>query len=242
MELHGMICPIGTYPSPYQTCHDRRFQQWVSTGIFEQVLHALATDLHERGGLDLSKCYIDGGTFIVAKKEGWGTKLEGRLSRGAKVKKKLMAISDSSSLPIARHIASTASPHHEVTALAEATLSKCFVSNEKPEHLVVGDKAYDSDPLEQRVVEYGVELISPHRFNRQRPRMQDSLPLRRYKRRWKIERLFAWLHNFRRIPLRYDEYHAESFLGFVQLGSMMNLGSVYEMTYSSITKRYPNLS
>jgi transposase len=62
------------YP-PYQTCH-RRFQQWVRTGVFEQVLNRLTTDLHERGGLDLSECYIDGGTFIVSKKEG-GTKLEG---------------------------------------------------------------------------------------------------------------------------------------------------------------------
>jgi transposase len=53
------------YP-PYQTCH-RRFQQWVRTGIFEKILQALASDLHERGGLDLSECYIDG-TFIVAKK------------------------------------------------------------------------------------------------------------------------------------------------------------------------------
>jgi transposase len=61
-----MICPIGTYPSPYQTCH-RRFQQWVRTGVFEQILQTLATDLRVRGGLDLSECYIDC-TFIVAKK------------------------------------------------------------------------------------------------------------------------------------------------------------------------------
>jgi hypothetical protein len=137
--------------------------------------------------------------------------------------KKLMAISDSTDgLPISVYIASTASPH-KVTALAEATLSKCFVADEKPEHLVVGDKAHDSDLLEQLAVEYGIELISSHRFNRQRSRTQDGLPLCCYKRRWKIERLFAWSHNFRRIPLRYDEYHAESFLGFVQLGCMMNL-------------------
>ena len=74
--LLGMICPIGTYPSPYQTCHHRRFQQWVRTGVFEKILHGLATDLQERGGLDLSECYIDSGTFIVAKKRGGGTKLE----------------------------------------------------------------------------------------------------------------------------------------------------------------------
>jgi hypothetical protein len=82
-----MICPIGTYPSPYQTCHHRRFQQWVRTGgVFEKILQTLATDLRERGGLDLSECYIDC-TFIVAKKEG-GTKLEGPPSRGAKVRRR----------------------------------------------------------------------------------------------------------------------------------------------------------
>jgi transposase len=53
------------YP-PYQTCH-RRYQRWVRAAVFERVLEALATDLKERGKLDLSECYIDG-TFIVAKK------------------------------------------------------------------------------------------------------------------------------------------------------------------------------
>jgi hypothetical protein len=39
------------------------------------------------------------------------------------------------------HVASTSLP--EVTALAEATISECFITDEKPERLVVGDKAYD---------------------------------------------------------------------------------------------------
>ena|SRR5215207_1980939 len=132
-----------------------------------------------------------------------------------------MAISDSAGLPIAIHIAS-ASPHHEVT-LTEATISKCFVSNEKPEHLV-GDRAYDSDPLDIKLLaaNYEVELIAPHRYNRQAPSTQDGRPLRRYRHRWKVERLFAWLQNFRRIPIRY-EYHAENFLGLIQLGCIMIL-------------------
>jgi hypothetical protein len=101
-----------------------------------------------------------------------------------------MAISDSTGLPISVYITSTASPH-EVT-FAEATISKCFVTaNEKPERLM-GDKAYDSDSLDERLaIEYGFELVSSHRFNRQRSRTQDGRPLRRYKHRWKIERLFA---------------------------------------------------
>lgn len=58
------------YPS-YQTCH-RRFQEWVRDGTLERVLAALARDLKERGGLDLSECFLDG-TFVVAKKgaSGW---------------------------------------------------------------------------------------------------------------------------------------------------------------------------
>jgi transposase len=53
------------YP-PYQTCH-RRFQTWVRDGTLERLLRALAEDLRERGGLDLSECFIDG-TFVMAKK------------------------------------------------------------------------------------------------------------------------------------------------------------------------------
>ena len=53
------------YP-PYQTCH-RRFQAWVRSNTMENLLRALATDLRERGGLDLSECFIDG-TFASAKK------------------------------------------------------------------------------------------------------------------------------------------------------------------------------
>jgi len=53
------------YP-PYQTCH-RRFQQWVRDGTLERVLRALAADLAERGGLDVSEAFIDG-AFAGAKK------------------------------------------------------------------------------------------------------------------------------------------------------------------------------
>ena len=53
------------YP-PYQTCH-RRFQSWVRSGNIENMLCDLAQDLKDRGGLDVSECFIDG-TFAPAKK------------------------------------------------------------------------------------------------------------------------------------------------------------------------------
>jgi transposase len=75
--LHGILWVLRTgapwkdlpdrYP-PYQTCH-RRFQHWCRDGTLERLLHALAEDLHERGGIDLSEAFIDG-TFAGAKKGG----------------------------------------------------------------------------------------------------------------------------------------------------------------------------
>ena len=84
---------------------------------------------------------------------------------------------------------------------------------------MIGDKAYDSDKLDRQMQEqYGGEVIAPHRSNRVRP-TQDGRPLRRYRRRWTVERLFAWLQVFRRLVTRY-EYHIENFLGMVRLGCM----------------------
>jgi transposase len=65
-------------------------------------------------------------------------------------------------------------------------------------------------------------MIAPHPNNRKRPKTQDGGKLRGYKRRWKIERLFAWLSNFRRLVVRY-EYKVENFLGMVQLGCIIIL-------------------
>jgi transposase len=124
-----------------------------------------------------------------------------------------MAVADDAGLPIAAHVES-ASPH-EVTLVA-ATFAHRFV--EPAPQRLIGDKAYDSDGLDQELQsKLGIEMIAPHRGNRKKPQTQDGRRLRRYNRRWKIERLFAWLYNFRRLVVR-REYHAANFLGMVQLG------------------------
>jgi transposase len=128
-----------------------------------------------------------------------------------------MAVADSSGLPLAVSVAS-ASPH-EVT-LVEQTLESRFLL-EKPKRLI-GDRAYDSDPLDAEFGYRSIEMIAPHRRRRRKPKTQDGRKLRRYKRRWKIERLFAWLGNFRRLIVRYER-RADNFLGFVHLGCIVIL-------------------
>ena len=139
----------------------------------------------------------------------------GKTKRGKGTK--IMGIADGHGLPVALRTES-ASPAE--VKLVLATLEARVVA-EVPERLI-GDKAYDSDRLDEQLLqEFGTELIAPNKVNRRVP-TQDGRPLRRYRKRWKIERLFAWLFNFRRVVVRY-EYHPENFQGFVQLAGALIL-------------------
>jgi transposase len=128
-----------------------------------------------------------------------------------------MAIADSSGFPVALHVDS-ASPH-EVKLVGKTIEGRFPIQLPKK---LIGDKAYDSDPLDEELLVVGIEMIAPHKSNRKKPKTQDGRPLRRYRRRWKVERLFAWLQNFRRINVRY-EYHIRNYLGMVQLGCIIIL-------------------
>ena len=132
-----------------------------------------------------------------------------------------MAIADRSGLPVALCTGS-ASPHE--TRFVQDLIRGC-VTQGRPDKLI-GDKAYDSDPLDRECEALGVTLIAPHKRNRVKPKTQDGRPLRRYKRRWKVERLFAWLQNYRRLITRF-EYYVENFLAFLQLAAFMILAKKY---------------
>jgi len=142
-------------------------------------------------------------------------RLVGKTKRGKGTK--IMGIADRHGLPLALRTES-ASPAE--VKLVTATLDARVVAD-VPERLI-GDKAYDSDRLDEQLMQqYGTELIAPNKQNRRVP-TQDGRPLRRFVRRWKVERMFAWLFNFRRLVVRY-EYHAENFQGLVHLAAAVIL-------------------
>jgi transposase len=130
---------------------------------------------------------------------------------------KIMAIADASGLPVS--LWAGAANTHECK-LVEETVAARFVKG-KPENLI-GDLAYDSDPLDQQLRAQKINLIAPHKRNRKRKPTQDGRMLRRYVRRWKVERLFAWLQNYRRCGTRCD-YYLENYLGFVQFACILIL-------------------
>jgi len=69
---------------------------------------------------------------------------------------------------------------------------------------LIADKGYDSDPLRKRLKEFKINLIVPHRNNRKKLKLRDGRKLKRYRKRWKIERTFAWLDNYRRLLVRHE--------------------------------------
>ena len=118
-----------------------------------------------------------------------------------------MVVVDGQGIPLGSTLAS-ASPA-EVT-LAEETLETVKVPRngrgrpkKRPVRLIA-DKAYDSDPLRKRLKTFKIDLIVPHRKNRKKPKVQDGRKLRRYRKRWKVERTFAWLGNYRRLLVRHE--------------------------------------
>jgi hypothetical protein len=111
-----------------------------------------------------------------------------------------MGIDDRNGLPIA--VTTHAANHHEVT-LVQLTFD-FYMIEAKPEKLI-GDKAYDSDILDAELADEGIEMIAPHRHNRlEKNKSQDGRKLRPYKRRWLIERFYAWLGWQRRLLTRWQ--------------------------------------
>ena len=146
---------------------------------------------------------VSGWQFRSRQKRGAGV---GKTKRGKGTK--WMVVVDGQGLPLGNHL-HAASPSE--VKLVEATLATIRVGRrhqagrprQKPERLI-GDRGYDSDPLRRQLAQRDIELIAPHRQNRRKPSTQDGRALRRYKRRWIVERTFAWLGNFRRLVVRYD--------------------------------------
>lgn len=185
----------------------RWFQTWVREGVFERIMREAGRCVEERGGYRLYECFIDG-TFSKAKGGGDGIGCT-RAGKGVKI----MVLVDARGLPVAVDTTS-ASP-------AECRLVQRlfdFMLTEEVPPRVIGDKAYDSEALDEALAYQGIEMIAPHRSGRRADtRTQDGRTLRRYRRRWTVERTISWFQNFRRLCIRWEK-STKLFSGFLHLG------------------------
>ncbi len=126
---------------------------------------------------------------------------------------KLEVVADADGTPIG---AFTAAANVAETELIRPALGSIPEAVRLPHGMpVIADKGYDSDPLREQLAQDGFVLLSPHRSNRKR-RSNDGRRMRRYKRRYKVERAIGWMHSFRRLLVRH-EYFSVLYDGFVHL-------------------------
>ena len=128
-----------------------------------------------------------------------------------------MVVGDGQGVPLGVQLVE-ASPA-EVTLVGHALEGVARPLRRKIRRLIA-DRAYDSDSLRAHMEARGIELICPHRRGRRKKARQDGRKLRRYRRRWKIERTFAWLGNFRRLVVRYER-HPEIYEAFFHLACLL---------------------
>jgi transposase len=144
-----------------------------------------------------------GGAEVGATKKGKGTKI--------------LLMVDGEGTPLSAFI--TSAQQAEVNTLE--TLVETRLTDQQPRRLIY-DRAADADWLRENLAEREIELICPHRRGRKKPPLQDGRSLRRYRRRFKIERTISWLFNLRRLVVRY-EYYDDLFQGFLHLGCMFTI-------------------
>jgi transposase len=122
-----------------------------------------------------------------------------------------MTVVDGNSLPIGLYVDSA--QHHELT-LAEPTLRTIAVPQKRgrpktrPKELVA-DKAYDSAEFRGKLRRRGIKPTVPTYERRKRKKPKRGRPLRTgpgYQHRWKVERCFGWMDNYRRLVVRYDRH------------------------------------
>lgn len=195
------------YP-PRSTVYSR-FRHWADQGLFIGMRDTLLEIFYENKQ-KLHTCFIDG-TFVRAVCGGDDIGLT-KIGKGSKV----MVIVDDKSITVAA-IATSAQPHE--ISLVEETLQDCPIAD-RITHLV-GDRAYDSDPQDKALKDKGITLMAPHKRNRKN-KTQDGRALRRYSKRWVVERFFAWMKPARRLLIRFDK-KISVFQAFLDLFSAITI-------------------
>ena len=152
---------------------------------------------------------LSGRQFRASEKGGSGVG-NPKVGKGSKV----MVVADGHGLPIGLYV-SSAQPHE--SQRAEATLASRRVSQNRGRprrrpRALVADRASDSHALRQRLRRRGIKPTIPTFARRKRRKPKRGRPIKlgaSYRQRWKVERCFGWMDNYRRLVVRYERSVAQ---------------------------------
>jgi transposase len=128
-----------------------------------------------------------------------------------------MVVADGAGTPLGIHVekASPAEVKRLEPTLKNGRIGSRRAARRTPKRLIA-ERGYDSNAVRVLLAKRDGEPIIPARSKNRVATHQDGRKLRRYKRRWIIERTNAWWQNFRRLVVRYER-SAKNFTALVHL-------------------------
>ena len=178
----------------------RRFQQWVSAGVFHILWQRGLLQLHVEDGLDWSYQSIDGA--MTKAPLGGGATGANPTDRGKKgVKRHLLT--DANGLPIGLSV--TAANVHDVKEAEQVLDTMPFLPplacDQYPQGFCA-DRGYDSEAIRKLIMGLGYEDHIKSRWDEK----EDKRAIPGYRaRRWVCERTHSWMNRFRRLLIRWEK-------------------------------------
>lgn len=172
----------------------RRLRDWQIAGVWDRLHQLLLTELRATGQLDLASAIVDSSHVRALK---GGRQPDQAQSTGAAPAPSTM----SSPTPPASHWLSSSRRHrNDVTQLIPLLdkippiRGRAGRPRRKP-RMLVADRGYDHDTYRRLLRARGIRPMIARRGAAHRPRLG---------RRWRVERTIAWLHQYRRLRIRWE--------------------------------------
>jgi transposase len=186
----------------------RRLKRWGEEGVWERIWRVALAALDRQGQLDWSMAFLDG-SFAPAKRGG---EQVGVTKKGKGTK--WMLVVHGQGLPLGFHLDSAKVAE---VKLAEQTLDTIRVARHRgrpkrrPQKLVA-DRGYDSRAFRAALRRRGIRMCIPPRRRPTNWRAKRGRPVvarkAEYRLRYTVERSFAWLGNYRRLLIRWENSFA----------------------------------
>lgn len=184
----------------------RRLRDWEAAGVWENLHRELLNRLREADQIDWSRATVDSSSVRAV---GGGEKTGPNPTDRRKPGSKHHVLTDAHGIPLNAIL--TEANRNDVTQLLPLIDTAPFVAG-KPGHprkhpdSVYADRAYDSQPHRRELRKRGIEPFLAKRYT------EHGSGLGVF--RWVAERTISWLHQFRRLRIRFerrDDIH-EAFL------------------------------
>jgi transposase len=174
----------------------RRLRDWQAAGVWERLHREMLNRLREADQIDWSRATADSASVRAV---GGGEKTGPNPTDRRKPGSKHHVLTDAGGIPL--NVILTGANRHDVTQLLPLVDGVPPVAG-KPGHpqqrpkSIYADRAYDSEPHRKELRKRGVQ---PHLARRN---TEHGSGLGVY--RWVSERTLSWLHQFRRLRVRFE--------------------------------------